>query len=350
MTVAEFMALALAHPEHGYYRRREPFGRDGDFITAPEISQMFGELIGLWCVSVWRAMGAPGAFHWVEFGPGRGTLMADAWRAAKGAPAFRAAARIALVETAERLRAIQRDTLAGVGATAHWVDGAADLPDGPVIAIANEFVDALPIHQLARRETGWHERLLALDPDAPEAIALTLSPGPSARAGLLPPDVRRAAPVGAVAEVRPAGLAFAAEMGGRVARFGGAALIVDYGHAASAPGDTLQAVRGHAYAPVFEAVGEADITAHVDFAALGRAARDAGAVVHGPVPQGAFLTALGIETRAQALARAAGPDGARAIARARDRLIGADAMGTLFKALAIAAPDLPVPAGFEGTP
>lgn len=333
ITVAAFMADALGHPEHGYYVTRDPLGAAGDFTTAPEISQMFGELIGLWAADVWTRIGAPDPVLLVELGPGRGTLMADALRAARTVPAFRAAIRVHLVETSPVLRARQAAALAAADPV--WHDDPATLPPRPAIVIANEFFDALPVRQFVRGPGGWHERRVTVTGDGEFAPAL--DPLPSAAAALIPDAVRRGAPIGAVAEVCPAGRAVARLLGERIARDGGAALIVDYGHDRPGPGDTLQAVRGHRSAPPFEAPGEADLTAHVCFASLAAAAAEAGATVHGPVGQGAFLEALGIRQRADALARAA-PDRADAVMSARDRLIGADAMGTLFRVLALGPP------------
>lgn len=341
MPVADFMAAALLHPEHGYYMRGDPFGRAGDFITAPEISQMFGELLGLWCAETWRRAGSPSPARLVELGPGRGTLMADALRALRLAPDFLDAATIHLVEASPALRARQRKTLAGQPVA--WHDGLETVPDGPLLMLANEFLDALPIRQIVRTRDGWRERLVTVDADG--AFAFTLDRRPTALASLLPETVREGAPEGSLVEVSPAVLGLAGAIARRLSGDGIAALIVDYGHAATAPGETLQAVRGHRPHPVLEAPGTADITAHVDFAALGRAAAPA-AEVHGPVGQGALLRRLGIEHRAHVLA-AAGGDRAVQVEAALRRLTESDAMGTLFKAIALVKPGLPVPAGFD---
>jgi NADH dehydrogenase [ubiquinone] 1 alpha subcomplex assembly factor 7 len=340
ITVAAFMADALGHPAHGYYVTRDPLGAAGDFTTAPEISQMFGELVGLWAADTWARIGAPDPVLLVELGPGRGTLMADALRAARTVPAFRAAVRVHLVETSPVLRARQAAALGGADPV--WHADVATLPPGPAIVIANEFFDALPIRQFVRGPGGWHERRVTAT-DA--GFAPALDPLPSAAAALIPDPVRLGAPLGAVAEVSPAGRAVARWLGERIAGDGGAALIVDYGHDRPGAGDTLQAVRGHGPVPPFDAPGTADLTAHVCFASLAAAAAGAGAAIHGPVGQGAFLEALGIRERADALSRAA-PDRAEAIASARDRLIGADAMGTLFRVLAMGPRGIAPPAGF----
>lgn len=344
ITIAEYMELALFHPRHGYYRRGDVFGRQGDFITAPEVSQMFGELIGICCALVWQSMGAPAEVIVCEIGPGRGTLMVDALRAAmRTTPAFAAAARVHLVETSPALRATQRKALSHSVPERRccWHESFASVPDGPILIVANELFDALPICQYVRRAEGWFERRVGLDASGRELafIENVASPPP------LPPALAAAAP-GQIVELSPARSALAAEVGVRVAVCGGAALIIDYGHPASAPGDTLQAVRRHAFHDVLERPGEADLTAHVDFAALATAAGAAGARIHGPVDQGAFLQRLGIESRARALAASATPEQRRDVAAALHRLVHPDAMGSLFKALVIAHADLPVPPGF----
>ncbi len=341
ITVGDYMAEALGHPEHGYYRTRDPLGAAGDFITAPEVSQMFGELVGLWCAEMWRASGAPDPVLLVELGPGRGTLMADALRAARMAPEFTRALSVNLVETSPVLRERQRETLAGQEAA--WRDSIDDVPGGPLLLVANEFFDALPVRQFERTKAGWRERMVGLDG---ERFCVALAPGESAAAALIPEAVRKAARQGDVAEIRPAVLAVVRTIGERIARFGGAALIVDYGHAAPAVGDTLQAVRNHESCDWLVDPGEADLTAHVDFAILARAAREAGAAAHGPVPQGAFLTALGLPVRADRLRREATPAQARDIEAACRRLIDPAEMGTLFKVLALTPTDAPPPPGF----
>ncbi len=346
ITVADYMAEALGHPEHGYYMTRDPLGAAGDFITAPEISQMFGELIGLWCADMWHSRVAPGPATLVELGPGRGTLMADALRAARMLPEFAATLSVHLVETSPALQDIQRRTLAAH--RVRWHRSLQSVPDGPALLVANEFFDALPIRQFELTVDGWRERLIGLAPDGTD---FQFIPGPEpAPDSLVPPDTRAAAQLGDIAEVCPAGIAFAAEIGRRVAGDGGAALIVDYGHAVSAPGETLQAMRAHQAVDPLDLPGDADLTAHVDFAALSRAAGDAGAAVHGPVPQGLFLSRLGIAERVERLRRGATPDQVRDIETACHRLIADEEMGTLFKVLAITPSDMPAPPGFISRP
>jgi SAM-dependent MidA family methyltransferase len=345
MPVAAFMALCLGHPVHGYYMTRDPFGRGGDFTTAPEVSQMFGELIGLWAAAVWQAMGAPARLALVELGPGRGTLMADAVRAARVVPAFRAALNIHLVETSPALQRLQQERLADLDLPTAWHRDVAELPDGPLAVIANEFFDALPVHQAVKTAGGWHERMVGVGTDG--ALAFALHPDPIPGFHKVAPRELAGAPVGAVYEWRPGDVV--AALARRVASNGGAVLAIDYGHGESALGESLQAIGRHAFADPLATPGEVDLTAHVDFAALARAATSAGARVHGPVAQGAFLRRLGIDARAAALRATATPAQAADIDAALARLTGAgrDAMGELFKAMAIADPRLGAVPGFD---
>jgi len=342
LPVSEFMAAALGDPEDGYYMRREPIGAEGDFITAPEVSQMFGELIGLWCAAVWQSMGAPNPVRWVELGPGRGTLAADALRAvSKTVPAFAAAADIHLVEASPVLRDHQRVALPA-GTTPTWHETFESVPDGPILLVATEFFDALPVRQYVKAEDGWRERRIDLAEGGQSFVFVDRPCPPPALAPVLASTHE-----GAVVEICEAGVAIAGAVGRRVAQDGGAALTIDYGHARSAPGDTLQAVRRHAFAHVLDRPGETDLTTHVDFEALGNAATAAGANVFGPVPQGVFLGRLGIEARAGILTRRADTEQAAAVHSALRRLAHPREMGLLFKALVIAGPSLAPPPGFE---
>jgi NADH dehydrogenase [ubiquinone] 1 alpha subcomplex assembly factor 7 len=324
--VIERLDAFMARANAAYYAGRDPYA---DFTTAPEISQVFGELIGAWAAVVWQQMGAPAPVVLAEAGPGRGTLMADALRAvARVAPAFRTALRVHFVETSPRLRAAQAERVAH----AAWHDAVEALPHAPLLLIANEFFDALPIRQFVRRGAGWMERYVCGGKFVERACA---------DAPALAGDE------GAVAEVGDAALSVAAWLGARIATDGGAALVIDYGPERSAPGDSLQALRDGRSADPLAAPGSADLTAHVDFAAIGAAARAAGAAVHGPVPQGAFLTRLGLYARAHALARTQPPAQAAAIIESARRLAEPARMGRLFKALAVCHPSLPTPPGFE---
>ncbi len=341
ISVGQYMAAALFEPGVGYYATKDPLGQAGDFITAPEISQIFGELIGLWSVSVWEAMGAPDPLLWIELGPGRGTLFADALRAVgQASPAFAAAVRLHLVEGSAPLRARQRQALARRVAAERiaWHDEFHQVPPGPALIIANEFVDALPVEQIVRTAEGWRERRIGVAEDG--ALMFTL--GEPAAAAI--PDDLADAREGSVFERCPAGEALASAIAARLTAAGGAALLIDYGDAPSGLGDTLQAVRGHRKWPVLAEPGTADLTHQVDFAALRRAAEAAGGRVYGPLPQGLFLGRLGIEARARALA-----DDHREEDRVMagvHRLIHPRRMGVLFKALSIADPALQPPPGF----
>lgn len=341
ISVSEFMTACLADPEHGYYTRHDPLGRSGDFITAPEISQIFGELIGIWCLAAWQAMGSPDRFVLAELGPGRGTLMADALRAARLRPGFGDAATIALVEINEGLKTAQRTALQDL-ATPIWVDRPDALPSGPLIVIANEFFDALPIRQFVRTDKGWAERMVGLGDNG--SLAFGLQPLPEL--GFSPPADGNV-PEGAVYEACPSATAITAALSERIAHDGGAALFIDYGHAEPGFGDTLQAVRSHRYDDPLAHPGRADLTAHVDFAALARAA-SGGSEVRPVIDQATFLERMGIDIRAETLARGQDEPTQSAIASAVERLAGTDQMGRLFKAFAFASKGINLPA-FDST-
>ncbi len=338
ISMAQYMAEVLGHPEHGYYITREPFGPDGDFVTAPEVSQMFGELIGAWCADIWRQMGTPSTVRMVELGPGRGTLMSDALRATKGVPGFHEAVDLHLVETSARLRDLQAAALQGFAPT--WHDQFSEVPPGPLLFIANELFDALPVHQFVVADGTWRERLIGLNDDG--ELAFTIGPALDGTPTRSPDPV---APAGTIRETCPIGTALARELGAFVAEQTGAGLIVDYGYSAPGFGDTVQAVQGHETHAVLSDPGMADLCAHVNFAALGDAARDGGAFVHGPVTQGEFLNRLGLRERAAALAAAA-PSEASEIRTAAARLTDKSQMGSLFKVLALSSAGI-APAGFD---
>jgi SAM-dependent MidA family methyltransferase len=336
MTIARYMSACLHDPRDGYYAIRPALGEDGDFITAPMISQMFGELIGLWAVETWRRMGAPAAVLLVEAGPGTGVLMHDALRAARLDPAFIAAARLWLIESSPPLARRQRDCLAHGPLTPTWAGDLEGLPpDLPMILIANELLDCLPARQLVRTEAGWAERMVGLD----EAGGLIFGHAPRD-----PPAANLDAPAGAVVEVSEGQMAFATAVADRLRRDGGAALLIDYGRDRPGVGDTFQALRRHRKVDPLAAPGEADLTVHADFPAVIAAARAAGARAV-LLTQRDFLRRLGIEQRAAALS-AARPDQAQVIARQLARLIEPDQMGDLFKAACLYAGDAPPP-GFE---
>ncbi len=343
LSLETYMTVALNHPAHGYYVSKMPLGRSGDFITAPEVSQMFGELIGLWSAAVWRAMGEPRPVRLIELGPGRGTLMADALRAAEIVPEFRSALAIHLVESNEILRQCQHRALTDTGLAIRWHAAAGEVPDGPAIIVANEFFDCLPVRQFVRTAGGWHERLVGLDADG--RLSFGLAPGPV-------PGMNMHGEPGQVFEAGLAAVHMMSGIASRICRQGGALLVLDYGYDAPQFGATVQAVRRHRFADPLRDPGEADLTAHVNFGALMRAARAAGAAVHGLVPQGAWLVRLGIYERAAKLREKASACQKAAIDSALRRLAGeegfpAESMGRLFKVLAVTAPGLPVPPGFE---
>lgn len=374
MDLGAFMALALGHPTLGYYMTRDPLGRAGDFTTAPEISQMFGEIMGAWAVDLWEKLGRPDPFALVECGPGRGTLMADALRVTAKVPGFHAALRLYLVEMSPVLKAKQKEALRAFAPI--WLDQLEDLPeDRPFILLANEFLDALPVHQIVKlgvgggadsgpgpgRREGWAERVVALrsagedkadagnggkekEEKASGEFVLTLrSPAPEN----LPPLVCFDAEAGDIAEVSPERLAFVRAVCRRLKTQTGAALFVDYGYDRAAAGESVQAVKDHAFVPVLNDVGNADLTAHVDFGAILGAAKGEGVSVSGPVGQGDFLRRLGIGARAAALARAAQSLAqAREIETALDRLVHPARMGGLFRVVALYEGITGAPEGF----
>ncbi|MSP51222.1 MAG: class I SAM-dependent methyltransferase [Alphaproteobacteria bacterium] len=309
------------------------------------MSQMFGEMIGLWCVDAWERLGRPAAFRLVEIGPGRGTLMKDALRAARVAPAFIAAAAVDLVEVSPTLRALQTAALADArtGGGISWHAELGSVPAGPLILAANELLDALPIHQYQRTLAGWRERLVDVAADG--AFRFVLS-DPSSSDPITLPEAFSGAPIGAIVEVSPAAQALIEDIARRLTAAHGIALFIDIGRSESAPAETLQAVRSHAGHPVLDAPGTADLSAYVDFAVLRQVARAAGAQTFGPVTQGQFLQALGIELRASRLKTGKTPDAAGAIDVALRRLVDADQMGAMFKVMAIAEPSLAALAGF----
>lgn len=331
ISVAHFMGEANAR----YYASRDPIGAGGDFVTAPEISQMFGELIGLWLADIWHRAGAPGLVHFVELGPGRGTLARDALRAMARAGL---SPQVHFVEGSPALRRIQAKGVPGVV----FHDDLSSLPDdAPLLLVGNEFLDALPVRQLVRTGGGWRERMVAVDDEG----AFVFVAGPLPMEGAVPED-RRDAAEGTIIEACPAAVAVVSEVALRLARQGGAALFIDYGYSQVRPGSTLQAVRDHRKVDPFAYPGEADLTALVDFATLRDVAEAHGGRCLGLATQGEWLRALGIDARAEVLSRAA-PDRAEDIARANERLTAADQMGELFKVMGLAAPDWPTGAGFR---
>jgi NADH dehydrogenase [ubiquinone] 1 alpha subcomplex assembly factor 7 len=339
LTVEEFMQACLSDEAAGVYASRQPIGGKGDFITSPEISQIFGELIGLWAVAVWQFMGEPSRVTIAELGPGRGTLMADASRAWRGVPKFLDSVSVALIETSPVMVESQRETLKDAGAPPRWCAALDAVPEGPLILIANEFVDALPIRQFIRRGKAWHERLIASDGRGGFAFI-------DGEAQDEHRQLPHSAPEGAILETRPAAHALMRDLGRHAEHAPLAALIVDYGHEEPGFGDTLQAVRGHRFADVLTDPGAADLSAHVDFADLKREAVAAGLNAFGPMPQGEFLLKLGLGERRERLLRRATPAQAEAITSGGARLVDPRQMGVLFKALALTSAGLAPPPPF----
>lgn len=338
ISVTDYFALCLADPEYGYYKTRDPFGRGGDFVTAPEVSQLFGEMVGIFFVHAWdRHLRPRRNVRIVEIGPGRGTMMADMLRVVrKLAPDLYEAATVHLVETSPTLRDIQQATLADHAGKVEWHDGFDELPAGFLLLAANEFFDAVPIRQFVKTQAGFRERLVGMDGDG--ELSFVAGAG-SLDPSLLPPG-HQAVPTGAIAEVAPARAAVMQMLSDRLFNGGGTALIIDYGHLAPGFGDTLQAILKHAFDPPLAHPGEADLTSHVDFSKLADVARARSVTVNGMMAQGDFLLGLGLLERAGALGRDKDPEEQTRIRAAVERLAG-DApgqMGALFKVMAISSP------------
>lgn len=339
ISVERYMALCLGDPEHGYYMTRDPFGTRGDFTTAPEITQMFGELIGLWIADLYLKLDTPKSIAIAEIGPGRGTLMADAIRAMRAVPKLVERAHFYLIETSPVLTRMQQNHLASSGAKISWLQSVDELPDDLTIIISNEWFDALPIRQYQRVENGWAERLIGLDAERKLILGIdTLRVLPASD------DVA----IGTVRERAVIGETLMGQITTRLQTYGGAFLAIDYGSAQSGFGDTLQAVQDHRFVPVYEEPGEADLTTQVDFAALLRVAQKAGARIFGPIQQGDFLLSLGLQERASRLMEQADDNQKKAIVAAFERLTNREktGMGALFKVIAVTHAQFPEPAGF----
>ena len=345
LTVARYMSEVLNNPKFGYYTARDPFGVGGDFTTAPEISQMFGEVIGAWCVDCWQRLGAPDPVLLVELGPGRGTLLSDLWRGVAVSPDFRSAVRLCLVEASPVLQARQQEQLSRLypSPAMEWHSRLADVPDGPLLLIANEFFDALPVHQFVASENGWRERLVDCDPNQQEMFRYVLSARPTPAMALL--DNKNI--ITDTVEICPSGLSLAKDIAERVTRAGGAALIIDF--VSESRSFSLQAVSGHRYHDALVAPGTADLACAVDFGALSEVARTAGGLVHGPLSQGAFLESLGIGARAARLAEQTDIEARRMIFSSLRRLIAPSLMGEIFQVMAITSGRLKSVAGLVPT-
>lgn len=339
ITIADYMDLCLSHPEHGYYIKQDPFGALGDFITAPEIAQVFGELVGLWCADIWAQMGG-GPAALIEIGPGRGTLMMDALRATRGLGEFHECITVHLIETSPTLQTMQFQTLQNSHERIDWDVTLDDLPEKPILFIANEFLDALPIRQHIQTENGLQERCVGIDEETGDLVYVNKAAGLSLAKG----DAQ--IPVGTIMESCPAAKDAVTKIANHIKEFGGAALFIDYGYLGDAHQDTLQAVKSHAFHPVLKDPGEADVTAHVDFATLIEVAEDAGVVAHGAVEQGKFLVRLGAEIRTEKLLQDATEEQALHLISGVKRLIDPAQMGDLFKVMAILSDSDITPAGF----
>lgn len=353
MNIASYMSWCLLDPTQGYYPTRDPLGVDGDFITAPEISQMFGELLGIWLLQSWRNMGSPKRVELIEYGPGRGVMMSDILRTARLDKDFLAAIRVSLIETSSALEAKQAEQLADASVPVSWVEKLEDVPEGPTLLIGNEYLDCLPIRQFVMKDrfkgkAGWHERMVDIHPNNPEKLVYTVSEAGISEIDqdLLPADMPDAKNEDLV-EVCSGLQQIADVLGHRLAQDMGAALFIDYGPDQTEFGDTFQALHKHQKVYPLDNPGEADLTARVNFRALAEDAGRDGLMVYGPCPQGQFLSRLGIEVRAVALTKSA-PEAKEKIARQLHRLTSEDEMGTLFKAIAIQSTTLPAPLGFAG--
>ena len=342
LSLSDYMSEALFNPDFGYYMTRDPLGKRGDFITAPEISQMFGELIGLWCAVIWEKMGSPSKINLIEIGPGRGTLLADALRAVSAIPRFLDAINIHLIETSPSLQKRQKRNLEALNFNIEWHESFLDVPDGPFILIANELFDVLPIRQFVKLPNNWVERKVGCNGQG--ELTWLLDADCLISENLIPRRLIRSA-IGSVFELCEIGEDLIRSITESITKFGGAALVIDYGHLASGVGDTLQGVKDHNYFDILSEPGRVDLTAHVDFECLARKANSTGGLVCGPVTQREFLRRLGIETRAYQLKDVASTCQKSELLTSLNRLIGVDEMGDLFKVMAITHLD---PLSIEG--
>lgn len=327
LNIADFMNLALSHPQHGYYIKQDPFGQSGDFITAPEISQLFGEIIGIWCLQQWIRMEAPSPIHLVEGGPGRGTLMADLLRGSSAMEEFHYATDVHLIETSPTLRSVQKQTL---GDNVTWHDDLSTLPPGPIFFIANELLDALPIQQFIKHDGQWHERIVTIDGNGTLIFDHKEASNPPIPASLISLED------GAIYEYCPLAHMMIKQLCTHIKNHGGVALLIDYGHLEDQAGDTLQGVKNHHYSPVLDHIGDTDLTAHVNFASLAQTAHDNG-LKTSFMTQRDFLLQNGIEIRTRQLLQTATDEQAQTLNNALDRLVSDKQMGTLFKVMVMHA-------------
>jgi SAM-dependent MidA family methyltransferase len=340
--IDQYMSTCLGDAEFGYYMGKDPFGRGGDFITAPEVSQMFGEAIGVWFATAWQMMGSPEEINLVELGPGRGTLMADILRATKVLDGFEKAVKVHMVEMSPALRKLQGETLKGIPVSVHWHQRIEQVPVGKALYVGNEFFDALPIRQMVFTGGQWVYRVVGLS----RAGELELQAGSQAVDRFDIPRWARQANEGDIAEISPARMSVAEQIGSRISRQGGAGLFIDYGHERSFTGETFQAVRKHKFVDVLSRPGHSDLTSHVDFEELAEGFRLGGAVAHELRSQQAFLIAMGLRQREAILKKKASARGRIVLSRQADRLVNEKAMGHLFKVLAITDKSLGTPHPF----
>lgn len=344
ITVADYMDLCLGHPDHGYYMTRDPLGAGGDFTTSPEISQLFGEMIGVWLADLWIKSGRPLEFTLLECGPGRGTLMADIMRATKGVEGFHAAARIALMEMSPVLKDAQSRALRGYDP--YWIGDIARLEgSAPVFLVANEFLDALPIRQFIKRGGEWRERGVSVGGCG--QLEFCDLPADADILNAFPQAIKGSVESGYF-ETSLVLNQFIKSVNILLKKQGGAALFIDYGHVRASLGDSLQAMKEHKFAGIFDTPGSCDLTAHVDFENIARIGAGDGMAVRGPVTQRAFLQELGVELRAAMLCAGANPVQAQEILSGLKRISDTAGMGSLFKVLALTSDPELVPEGFDG--
>jgi len=346
ISIATFMAKALGDEQHGYYMKKDPFGQDGDFTTAPEISQMFGEIIGLWQAQNWLNMGRPAEIHLIELGPGRGTLIQDVLRSMKVVPGLLDAVKLHLVEMSPVLRRIQEERLKDFGKPM-WHNQIADALEfaggKPILLIANEFFDALPVRQFEKADTSWHERLIGVDHKDNLCFQLAALP----TSDQMIPPAHHQAENASIVEICAIGENILKDIAGYIKINSGAALIIDYGHVAHGTGDSLQALKGHDYTNILTNPGDADLTTHVNFQRLKEIAQNIDVKIYGPITQASFLNAMGIDARSQMLSRKATAEQKQDIQAARRRLTEASQMGNLFKVMALTGDSLREISGFK---
>lgn len=347
LTIAQYMAICLSDSEHGYYIKNIPLGKEGDFITSPEISQMFGELLGIWSATMWQNMDMPDDIAIVELGPGKGTLMSDFLRGTENVPGFHDSISVHLVEISPALKEAQKKTLEDFDIDIEWHQTFSEIPKKPSIIIGNEFFDALPIHQFVKTVGGWREKMVVETEDG--ILNFSLSPTETTSCALIPENLRNS-PEDSVVEVCPSMIVIAQEIAAHIIENGGVALFIDYGYEESLLKSTFQAVKDHKFHDPLQNPCEADLTTFVDFSAIKKVAKENKINVHGCIDQADLLKKLGIDVRAKMLSQNASEKQKQEIELQLERIIGENQMGRLFKCLALSNPLLPTPIGFEDDP